>query len=141
MTPANIAGLQNGHFDQNVMLRPGDLVIIPKTDLFFVSGEVVQPGEYPLKPNTTVGQAIALARGCTFSASKGKVVIFREHEKTGERHQIPVDLSAIMEGKKPDIPLRANDVIQVPNSRFKSIGGTLLSAFGMNSAMRGVPVR
>jgi polysaccharide export outer membrane protein len=141
MTPANIAGLQNGHFEQNVMLRPGDLVIIPKTDLFFVSGEVVQPGEYPLKPNTTVGQAITLARGFTFNASKGKTIIFREDEKSGERVQITVDMSAIMAGKTPDVPLRKNDVIQVPNSSFRSIGGRLLNAFGMNSVMRGVPVR
>jgi polysaccharide export outer membrane protein len=141
MTPANIAGLQNGHFEQNVMLRPGDLVIIPKTDLFFVSGEVVQPGEYPLKPNTTVGQAITLARGVTFNAAKGKTIIFREDEKSGERVKIDVDLGAIMSGKKPDVPLRKNDVIQVPNSSFRSIGGRLLNAFGMNSVMRGVPVR
>ena len=141
MTPANIAGLQNGHFEQNVILKPGDLVIIPKTDLFFVSGEVVQPGEFPLKPNTTVGQAITLARGFTFNAAKGKTIIFREDEKSGERLLINVDMAAIMAGKKPDIPLRANDVIQVPNSSFRSIGGRLLNAFGMNSVMRGVPVR
>jgi polysaccharide export outer membrane protein len=141
MTPANIAGLQNGHFEQNVLLRPGDLVIIPKTDLFFVSGEVVQPGEYPLKPNTTVGQAITLARGCTFCAAKSKTIIFREDEKSGERTQINVDVAAIMAGKKPDVPLKKNDVIQVPNSSLKSIGGRLLNAFGMNSVMRGVPVR
>jgi protein involved in polysaccharide export with SLBB domain len=124
-----------------VILTPGDLVIIPKTDLFFVSGEVVQPGEFPLKPNTTVGQAITLARGCTFSAAKSKTIIFREDEKSGERLQISVDIAAIMAGRKPDVPLRKNDVIQVPNSSLKSIGGRLLNAFGMNSVMRGVPIR
>jgi polysaccharide export outer membrane protein len=141
MTPVNIAGLENGHFDQNVLLKPGDLVVIPRTDLFFVSGEVVQPGEFALKPNTTIRQAITLARGFTFKAAKGRAIIFRDDRKTGERQQITVDIGAIMDGKKEDIQLMANDVLQVPSSRAKSIGGTLLNAFGMSTAMRGVPVR
>ena len=141
MMPVNIAGLQNGNFEQNVLLNPGDLVMIPKTDLFFVSGEVVQPGEFALKPGTTVRQAISLARGFTFKAAKGKGVIFREDRKTGERIQVPVDLGAIMDGKSEDVLLMANDVVQVPGSRARSIGGTLLNAFGMSTAMRGVPVR
>jgi hypothetical protein len=45
-----------------------------------------------------------------------------------------VDISAIMKGKKEDIPLLPNDVIIIPNSRTKSIGGMLLMALGVNSA-------
>jgi len=42
-----------------------------------------------------------------------------------------VDIGAVMNGKKEDIPVQANDVIIIPNSRTKSIGGALLMAFGI----------
>jgi hypothetical protein len=44
-----------------------------------------------------------------------------------------------MKGKKDDIPLLANDMIIIPNSRKKSIGGALLQALGVNSAR--LPIR
>ena len=50
-----------------------------------------------------------------------------------------MDISAVINGKKEDIPLQANDLIIVPNSRTKSIGGMLLMALGVNSAR--LPVR
>jgi hypothetical protein len=50
-----------------------------------------------------------------------------------------VDISAVMSGKKEDILLLANDMIIIPNSRSKSIGGMLLQALGVNSAR--LPIR
>jgi protein involved in polysaccharide export with SLBB domain len=130
MTPVNIAGLQSGHLEQNVMLKPGDLVIVPKADTFFIAGEVVQPGEYALKPGTSVRQAISLARGFLFKASAGNTKIFRQDLASGQMLEIPIDAGAIMSGKKPDVLLMAADIIQVPGSKFKSISGTLLQAAG-----------
>ena len=135
MTPVNIAGLQSGHLEQNVMLRPGDLVIIPKGDTFFIAGEVIQPGEYALKPGTSVRQAISLARGFQFKASKGNCKIFRQDLATGQMKEISVDAGAIMDGKKPDIPLMAADILQVPGSRARSIGASLLNALGVSRGM------
>ena len=135
MTPVNIAGLQSGHLEQNVMLKPGDLVIIPKGDTFFIAGEVVQPGEFALKPGTSVRQAISLARGFQFKAAKGNCKIFRQDLATGQMKEISVDAGAIMDGKKPDIPLMAADILQVPGSRAKSIGQSLLNALGVSRGM------
>ena len=39
-----------------------------------------------------------------------------------------------MSGKKEDISILPNDVIIVPNSKAKTVGGTLLSAFGLSAA-------
>jgi hypothetical protein len=44
-----------------------------------------------------------------------------------------VDIAAVMDGKAGDMPIYANDVIIVPNSQAKVIGGALLMAFGINS--------
>jgi hypothetical protein len=75
----------------------------------------------------------------TFNAKGAQGVIFREDPALGSRREMKVDISAVVNGKKEDIPLQANDVIIVPNSRTKSIGGMLLQALGVNSAR--LPVR
>ncbi|HEY6332343.1 MAG TPA: SLBB domain-containing protein, partial [Blastocatellia bacterium] len=134
MRQVNINGILKGNFAHNIAIEPGDIINIPPTDVFFVAGEVRSPGSYPLKDGTTLRQAISLAQGTTFKAKTNKGVIFREDPQTGNRQEITVDIGAIMSGKQVDIPIRANDVIIVPNSRFKSVGSTLLTAFGVNSA-------
>jgi len=129
--------LLKGQFDQNVMIEPGDVVNIPTTDVFFVAGEVRAPGSFPLKEGTTLRQAISLAQGTLFKADTSHGVIFRE-EPDGSRHGIRVDVGDVMKGKKEDIVLAANDMVIIPNSRMKSIGGTFLQAFGMSVAVRGL---
>ena len=138
MTSANISGLLKGRFDQDVFIEPGDIINIPTTDVFFVSGEVKAPGSFPLKEGTTLQQAISLAQGTVFKSKADETIIFRENSD-GKREAIKVDLSAVMKGKKPDVPIMANDIIMVPNSTMKSIGGALLSAFGMTSVTR-IPI-
>ena len=135
----NISGLLKGRFDQNMFLEPGDIVNIPPVDVFFVAGEVNGPGSFPLKEGTTLRQAISLAQGTTFKARMGKGVIFREDPATGKRKEIPVDIGAVMGGKKQDVEIVANDVIIVPNSTMKAAGGALLNAFGMSTAR--LPIR
>lgn len=135
----NINGLLRGNFDQNVTIVPGDIVHIPPTDVFFVAGEVNAPGSFALKEGTTLRQAISLAQGTSFNAAGDRGIIFREDPATGKRSEIKVDIPGVMSGKKADIPIVANDIVIVPNSRLKSIGGTLLRAFGVNSAR--IPIR
>src|SRR5262245_20577174 len=132
-----IGQLFKGQSDQR--LEPGDTIYIPRADVFFVAGEVRSPGSYPLKEGTTLRQAISLAQGMTFNAKSSQGVIFREDPMVGSRQELKVDISAVMDGKKEDIPILANDVIIVPNSRTKSIGGTLLMLFGGSAAR--IPVR
>jgi len=133
----NVSALYKGQFDQ--MVEPGDIINIPRADVFFVTGAVKTPGSFTLKEGTTLRQAVSLAQGLTFNAKSAQGVIFRENSALGSRQEIKVDISAIMKGKKEDIPLQANDVIIVPNSRTKSIGGVLLMALGVSSAR--LPIR
>jgi polysaccharide export outer membrane protein len=132
----SIAGLQRGRVPQFI-LEPGDLVNIPKADLFYVAGEVNAPGSFPLSDGTTLRQAIALSQGMTFNAKSNDARIMRTDEK-GKLQELKVDISAIMKNKAEDVPLMANDLIIVPNSRGKSIANTMLKAFGMGAAQRGI---
>jgi len=134
MIKVNISGLLKGHFDQNTMLEAGDIVHIPPSDIFFVAGEVNSPGSFPLKEGTTLRQAISLSQGMTFKAIGNRGVIFREDPNNGQRQELKIDVAAIMSGKKEDIPILANDIIIIPNSKLKTVGSTLLNAFGVNAA-------
>jgi polysaccharide export outer membrane protein len=116
----NINGLFKGRFDQNMFLEPGDIVNIMPTDFFFVSGQVKAPGSFQLKDGTTLRQAIALAQSFTPTASPGKGIIFRENPETGQRLELPVDMDAVMKGKKDDVIIFPNDIIVVPASGFKT---------------------
>jgi polysaccharide export outer membrane protein len=131
----NVNALLKGQFDQDTTLEPGDIVNIPPADVFFVAGEVNQPGSFPLKDGTTVRQAIALAQGMKFNAASSRGIIFREGTN-GKREELSIDINAMMSGKREDLAVRANDIIIVPNSRSKSVGGALLRAFGLSSVAR-----
>ena len=133
---ANINGLLKGRFDQDVLLEPGDIINIPSSDVFFVAGEVNAPGSFALKEGTTLRQAISLAQGTNYKAALNRGVVYRENEKTGKREEVHVDIGAVMGGKKEDVLIMANDIIMVPNSRSKTLGGALLKAFGMTTITR-----
>ncbi|MEK6320308.1 MAG: polysaccharide biosynthesis/export family protein [Acidobacteriota bacterium] len=133
---ANINGLLKGRFDQDVLLEPGDIINIPPSDVFFVAGEVNAPGEFALKEGTTLRQAISLAQGTNYKAALNRGVVYRENAKNGKREEVHVDIGAVMGGKKEDVLIMANDIIMVPNSRTKTLGGALLRAFGMSTITR-----
>jgi polysaccharide export outer membrane protein len=133
----NINGLFRGDFSQDLPVQPGDIINIPQTDVFFVAGEVRKPGSFPLKDGTTLQQAISMAEGTTFKAATGDARIFRD-DPGGKRAEIRVDVGAVMRGKTEDLPILANDIIVVPNSRTRSAIQIMLQGFGA-SALR-VPV-
>ena len=69
--------LQSGTLAQNVALRAGDTIFVPRAETVFVSGQVRTPGEYPLRAGMTVRQALALAGGVTDRGSTRRVQIIR----------------------------------------------------------------
>jgi protein involved in polysaccharide export with SLBB domain/O-antigen ligase len=135
MRNVNINGLLKGRFDQDTFIEPGDIVNIPPSDVFFVAGEVNKPGSFVLKDGTSLRQAVSLAQGTTMNAAGDRAVIFREGP-TGKREELKVDVGAVMNGKKPDVPIMANDIVMVPNSRMKSVGNAMLKAFGLSTLTR-----
>jgi protein involved in polysaccharide export with SLBB domain len=136
---ANINSLLLGNFKQNLIIEPGDIINIPPTDIFFVAGEVRSPGSYSLREGTSLRQAISLAQGMTFKAAASRGVIFRTEAGTGKRQEIQVNINDVMSGKKEDMLVQANDIIIVPNSRFKSVGSVLLTGFGTVATRLPIP--
>jgi polysaccharide export outer membrane protein len=74
----DLTGLQTGVLANDVVLRGGDTVIVPKAATAFVSGHVVSPGEYPIRKDTTVRQLLALAGGTTDRGSQSRLQVIRK---------------------------------------------------------------
>lgn len=81
---------------------------------FYILGEVVHTGEYPLTKKLTVLQAFALAGGFTEWASKKEIILLRHDQ--GKEKVIRVDYKDIVKGNdfSQNVQLHADDTIVVP---------------------------
>jgi polysaccharide export outer membrane protein len=76
----DLQGLQTGRLDQNVPLRPGDTVLVPRAATVFVTGQVRTAGEKVIRSGMTVRQVLALAGGMTERGSTRRIQIIRQVE-------------------------------------------------------------
>lgn len=81
---------------------------------FYILGEVVNTGEYPLTKNLTVLQAFALAGGFTEWASKKEIILFRQ--QNGKEKVIQINYKDIIKNKNfsQNVKIIADDTIIVP---------------------------
>ena len=82
-----------------------------------VEGAVASPGIYPIATELSLLQAIAVAKGLTNVADQKDIFIYRTIGS--ERHVARFDLDEIREGRAPDPPLMAEDVVVVIESDAK----------------------
>lgn len=118
-----------------VQLLPGDIVNVPKGDIVYVLGAVNQPGGYvmPDKP-LTVLDAVARAAGPAQAAALGKTKLVRKYSDGVK--EVRIELSSIMQGRKPDIPLQAEDIVYIPPKKGGDTLRTILSVVGMAAIIR-----
>jgi polysaccharide export outer membrane protein len=89
----NVKDLQSGVSGQEITLRDGDTIYVPKAATFYVTGYVRTPGPYTLEADTTVLQALSLAGGATERGAPNRVRITRiVNGKTVEIHPRLTDL-------------------------------------------------
>jgi len=86
--------LESGTSAENVLLKAGDTILVPRAREIYVFGHVKTPGSYLLRDkDTTVLQALALAGGVADRGAMGRIHIVRL--VNGERRQVkaaPTDL-------------------------------------------------
>ena len=70
------------------LLNPVVSVTIEEYRPFFVNGQVEKSGAYPYQPGLTIRKAVSLAGGFKERASKEKIFVIREDDKT----QTPVNV-------------------------------------------------
>jgi polysaccharide biosynthesis/export protein len=107
---------------ENILIRPEDVISVPKADLIYVIGAVRKSGGFVLGENETLSalQALALAEGLARFASADKAKIMRAVPGSAQRTETPVDLKRLLAGKAADLPLRADDILFIPDSAKKA---------------------
>ena len=119
--------------DTSVLVFPGDTVIVPKADVVYILGDVNRPGGIAMVTNDSklsVVQAISLAGGTPPNAVPSHARLIRK-QADGSHLDIPLQLSDMEKGKKPDMPLQPDDIVYVPFSyaRNMAVGaGSLVGA-------------
>jgi polysaccharide biosynthesis/export protein len=91
----NLQTLQTGILAENVTLRGGDTIFVPRAESVFVSGHVGNPGAYAVRKGMTVRQALALAGGVTDRGSTRRIQIVRKVD--GKERTIDVDLQQVVQ--------------------------------------------
>jgi polysaccharide biosynthesis/export protein len=122
VTEVKVEDVRQGITDANVPVRGGDTVNVMPSGSIYVIGAVNRPGRFLLPADsqeTSVLNVLALAEDLKRTAKPAHAVLIRKKGSSGEIEQIPVDLSKILARQEPDIPVRANDVLFVPDSTAK----------------------
>lgn len=128
--------------DKQEVVYPGDTVLVPRVGIVYVLGDVGRPGGYPMSTNSSqisLLQALALAGAPNKTAVISRAKLIR---KTANGPQeVPVAIAAIQKGKKPDVPMQADDVLFVPFSFMKNIAlnGTQIASSAATAAVYARP--
>ena len=91
------------------------IVRTPSSQRFYVLGEVIRTGEYPLQKELTIIQAFAMAGGFTEWATKKEIILIRK-KSGGGNDVIKIDYKKLAQGQglENNIILKADDTIIVP---------------------------
>lgn len=100
----SLADLQGGKLENNVTLRDGDHVVVPRAQQVFINGQVRSPGAYGIPSGATVLQAITLAGGLTERGTYRGVRILRDKKE--------------LKNVKQDTVVKPGDTIIVKASPF-----------------------
>jgi len=117
--------------EKNVIVYPGDTVLVPRAGVVYVLGDVARPGGFTMSANEsqmTVLQALANAGGTNKTAILSKAKLVRKSPEGVK--EIPISLNAMQKGEHPDVAMQANDILYIPFSYMKNIAfnGTQIAA-------------
>jgi len=129
--------LERGDMRNNIPLQPGDVVTVPHGGIVYVFGAVARPGGFVLandRAPITMLKILALAGGQTRFAKLDHAVIIRK-DNQGKQTATEVDLKKIIHLQEEDLPMRASDILYIPDSKTKmALVQTLQLAIGFATA-------
>lgn len=125
----------------NTMVHPGDIIDVLPTGVFYVVGEVLKPGIYPLSGGLSIGNGISglglvrkmtvlegltLAGGISPIAARSKALLIRQ-KADGTREIIHIDVLKLEKGQIADPLLQKGDIFFVPSSYLRNITNNFFS--------------
>jgi len=105
----------------NVVVYPGDTVVVSKAGIVYVVGDVGRPGGFVMEngEKMTVLQAIAMAQGVNRTAAISQAKLVRR--TTGQPEEVKIALKGILSAKAPDVDLMPEDILFIPGSIAKNV--------------------
>lgn len=95
------------------------ILVESRSRKFFVYGEVIKPGTYPLEENTTVMRAISMAGGFTKYGSSSRVKVLKPRKNSPGYDTIKINLKGLMDGDaQADQILESGDIVVVSEGVF-----------------------
>jgi polysaccharide export outer membrane protein len=123
--------------DADILVVPGDTVLVPKAGIVYVLGDVGRPGGFSMQDEARLSllEALTLAGGANKTAAEGKARLLRKVSGTVIEQLLA--LPAIERGKQPDLELQADDVVYIPFSMVKNValGATSILASASSAAV------
>jgi len=125
----------DGSTIRDVMVNPGDTVIVKRAGIVYVLGGVNRPGGYTMQESgeLNVAEAISLAQGLAMQAKVSGLRVV-QHDTTGRPIEIPISYNKIMDGKEKPLQLTAGDIVYVPISKTKAILSSTTTLIGQTAA-------
>jgi polysaccharide export outer membrane protein len=116
--------------EKNILIRPYDVISIPRAQLVYVVGEVGRPGPLPLNRGDSISvmEAVSSTGGILRTAAPDHARILRQVAGDQKRTEVNIDLKRIMQGKADDLPLLAGDILVVPDSSGKRVTSRAIEA-------------
>jgi len=108
----NLRRLLDGDVAENVSVKDGDTIYIPKLTSFFVLGEVKKPGAFAIEKETTILEAVTLAGGFTERAAPSGAKLLRKRAD-GTQETVEIDLSGVAPRARETL-LADGDTLLVP---------------------------
>ena len=126
--------------EADVLVQPGDTILVPKAGIVYVLGDVGRPGGFVMQDDARLSllQALALASGANKTAAENKARLLRKIN--GAVTEQPLELKAIERGRLDDPQLEADDIVFIPFSMLKNIavGATSIVASASSAAVYAV---
>lgn len=116
--------------EQNITVRPYDVISVPRAEIVYVVGEVARPGPLPLSGGHSISviEALSSSGGVLRTAAPSQARILRRIPGDQKRVELNIDLKKIMQGKANDLPLAAGDILVVPDSSGKRVTARVIEA-------------
>ena len=104
-----------------ILVNPGDTVVVGRAGIVYVLGDVNRPGGYAMTSNNetqmSLLEALANAGGAAKTAKLGQARLLRKSDHT----ETKISIGDIQKGKKADIAMAAGDILYVPFSYSKNL--------------------
>jgi polysaccharide biosynthesis/export protein len=105
---------------EQVLVNPGDTVVVVKAGIVYVLGDVNRPGGYTMNNNESqmsLLEALSNAGGAGKTAKLSHARLIRKSDHT----EMQISLGDMQKGKRPDFAMAPGDILYVPFSYAKNL--------------------